>query len=102
MIEPAVLPAYRACDSTKKGVLLKKIRGEMSMKQAERIIEEFENGSRNGEQWAHDVCLHRGTLKYEQCIVTLKEAFQILSIPRVICALESDPTAAIGRRRMRR
>ena len=76
--------------------------GEMSERQAERIIEEFENGSRNGEQWAHDVCLHRGTLKYEQSLLTLNEAFRIKSLDRQIHPLPSDGTTLLIRRRMRR
>jgi hypothetical protein len=58
--------------------------GEMSVRQAERILEIFENGSKNGEQWAHDVVLHRGTDKYQQSIDTLNEAFRLKSIQRVI------------------
>lgn len=76
--------------------------GEMSERQAERIIEEFENGSRNGEQWAHDVCLHRGTLKYEKSISILNEAFRIKSVERQIYPLPIDTTTALLRKRMRR
>lgn len=57
---------------------------EMSERQAERVIEQFENGSRNGEQWAHDVCLHRGTEKYERSLGILNEAFKIKSMDRQI------------------
>jgi hypothetical protein len=57
---------------------------EMSERQAERVIEQFENGSRNGEQWAHDVCLHRGTEKYQKSLLILNEAFKIKSMDRQI------------------
>jgi hypothetical protein len=63
--------------------------GEMSERQAARIIEMFENASRNGEEWAHDVYLHRGTDKYEEHISRLNEAFGIRSIPTVIKPLKS-------------
>ena len=62
--------------------------GEMSVRQAERVLEIFENGSKNGEQWAHDVVLHRGTEKYQQSIDTLNEAFRLKSIRRVIVPLK--------------
>ena len=74
---------------------------EMSEKQAERVIEEFENGSRNGEEWAHDVCLHRGTAKYEKSIWILNEAFRIKSMNRLIRALPVD-SAVPYRKRARR
>ena len=60
---------------------------EMSERHAERLIEQFENGSRNGEEWAHDVCLHRGTDKYEKSLLILNEAFKIKSLNREIQAL---------------
>jgi tRNA1(Val) A37 N6-methylase TrmN6 len=60
----------------------------MSVRQAERILEIFENGSKNGEQWAHDVVLHRGTDKYQPSIDTLNEAFRIKSIRRIVKPLE--------------
>lgn len=63
--------------------------GEMTVRQAERILEIFENGSKNGEQWAHDVVLHRGTEKYQQSIDSLNEAFRLKSIRRVIVPLEA-------------
>jgi hypothetical protein len=68
----------------------KKENGEMSVRQAERILEIFENGSKNGEQWAHDVVLHRGTDKYQESIETLNEAFRLKSIRRVIVPLNVD------------
>jgi hypothetical protein len=61
--------------------------GELSERQAARIIEMYENAMRNGEQWAHDVFLHRGTEKYENSINTLNEAFAIKSLNTVIRAL---------------
>lgn len=75
---------------------------ELSERQAERIIEQFENGSRNGEQWAHDVCLHRGTEKYEKSLVILNEAFKIKSINRLILPLPAENGTALMRKRIRR
>ena len=66
----------------------------MSVRQAERILEIFENGSKNGEQWAHDVVLHRGTGKYQQSIDTLNEAFRLKSIPRIVKPLAIRPESA--------
>jgi hypothetical protein len=63
--------------------------GEMSERQAARIIEMYENASRNGEQWAHDVFLHRGTDKYEDHLNKLNEAFGIKSIPTVVKPLKA-------------
>ncbi len=63
--------------------------GELSERQAARIIEMYENAMRNGEEWAHDVFLHRGTDKYENSINTLNEAFAIKSLQTVIQALDS-------------
>ena len=65
----------------------------MSEKQAIRIIEIFENGSRNGEEWAHDVCLHRGTEKYEKSLDALNEAFKVAHIDRTIAALTLPKTS---------
>lgn len=77
-----------------------KSNGEMSDRQAERIIEIFENGSKNGKEWAHDVCLHRGTDKYEKSIDTLNEAFRLKSIDIIIEPLKlQDPTPARKRYR---
>lgn len=74
----------------------------LSERRAEKIIEQFENGSRNGEQWAHDVCLHRGTDKYEKSLGILNEAFAIKAINRRILALPSEDSGAMARKRMRR
>jgi hypothetical protein len=63
--------------------------GELSERQAARIIEMYENAMRNGEEWAHDVFLHRGTEKYAQSISTLNEAFAIKSLQTVIQALDA-------------
>jgi hypothetical protein len=62
--------------------------GEMSERQAARMIEMYDNAMRNGEQWAHDVLLHRGTAKYEESIMTLNEAFYITRKQIVIKPLE--------------
>lgn len=64
-----------------------KLNGEMTPRRAERILEMFENGSKNGEQWAHDVVLRRGTDKYQQSIDNLNEAFRVKSIPRIVSPL---------------
>jgi hypothetical protein len=82
--------------------MLMKYTGELSLKQAARIIEEFENGSRNGEEWAHDVCLHRGTEKYTQSLLILNQAFKVKSIDRLIRALPFDSHTASDSRRLRR
>jgi hypothetical protein len=62
--------------------------GELSLRQAERIIETYENGCRNGQHWAHDVVLHRGTASYENHIELLNEAFRIRSINTVVKPLK--------------
>ena len=62
--------------------------GEMSERQAARMIEMYENAMRNGEQWAHDVLLHRGTPKYAESILTLNEAFYITRKQVVIRPLQ--------------
>jgi hypothetical protein len=72
----------------------------MSVRRAERIIEIFENGSKNGEEWAHDVCLHRGTDKYERSIDTLNEAFRMKSIGTIIEPLKL-PAPFLERKRIR-
>jgi hypothetical protein len=64
--------------------------GEMSERQAERILETFQNGSRNGEQWAHDVVLQRGKESYQKNIDTLNEAFRLKSINIVIKSLARE------------
>ncbi len=61
--------------------------GEMSERQAERILETYENACKNGKEWTHDVLLHRGTDKYERSIDTLNEAFRVKSIETVIVPL---------------
>jgi hypothetical protein len=71
--------------------------GEMSVRQAERIIEIFENGSKNGKEWAHNVCLHRGTEKYEKSIDTLNEAFRLKSINIVIKPMKPSSTMPVKR-----
>jgi hypothetical protein len=76
---------------------------EMSQKKAERIIEQFENGSRNGEEWAHDVCLRRGTPKYEDCLAILNEAFRIKSVQREVFPIPADShQSLLQRKRSRR
>ena len=70
--------------------------GEMSERQAARIIEMFENASRNGEQWAHDVFLHRGTEKYEEHLSKLNEAFGIKSIQTVVKPLKAAEKQRTG------
>jgi hypothetical protein len=79
-----------------------KNKDELSEKQAERIIEQFENGSRNGEAWAHDVCLHRGTEKYGKSLLLLNEAFRIKSINREIHPLPFDENTLLHGKRARR
>jgi hypothetical protein len=69
-------------------------KGEMSEKQAARIIEMYDNAMRNGETWAHDVLLHRGTEKYERSLTTLNEAFDVKAIPTVVKALASETKIA--------
>ena len=71
---------------------------DMSEKRAERLIEQFENGSRNGEEWAHNVCLHRGTDKYEKSLLLLNEAFRIKSIDRIIHPIPLPNRAQSGKR----
>ena len=74
--------------------------GEMTERQAERILETYENACKNGKQWTHDVLLHRGTDKYEKSIDTLNEAFRVKSIATVIEPLEY--VGAIPGRKRRR
>jgi hypothetical protein len=62
--------------------------GEMSERQAERLLETYENASKNGKQWTHDVLFHRGTEKYGKSIDTFNEAFRVKSIATVIEPLE--------------
>ncbi len=72
--------------------------GEMSERQAERILETYENASKNGNQWTHDVLLHRGTDKYQKSIATLNEAFRVKSIATVIEPLKSVAEIPVRRR----
>ncbi len=72
----------------------------MSERQAERILETYENASKNGNQWTHDVLLHRGTEKYRKSIDTLNEAFRVKSIATVIEPLERS--ASFPERKHRR
>lgn len=76
----------------------KRIDGEMSEKQAERIIEIYDNASRNGEEWAHNVFLHRGTEKYEKSIETLNEAFRLKNINKQIQQLPGVPETRMRKR----
>jgi hypothetical protein len=71
-------------------------KGEMSEKQAARIIEMYDNAMRNGESWAHDVFLHRGTEKYAKSLTTLNEAFDVKSIPMVVKPLASGEKVSPG------
>ena len=73
----------------------------MSDRQAERIIETYANAVRNGEQWAHDVFLHRGTDKYERSLLTLNEAFKTKYIERTIQPLKALATASMPKRARR-
>ncbi len=76
----------------------KRIDGEMSEKQAERIIEIYDNASRNGEEWAHNVFLHRGTEKYEKSIETLNEAFRLKNIDKQVQQLPGVPATRVRKR----
>ncbi len=67
----------------------------MSDKQAERIIETYQNAVRNGEEWAHDVFLHRGTDKYERSLFALNEAFRTKYIDRTIEPLKAQAAATL-------
>ena len=71
---------------------------EMSERQAERIIETYQNAVRNGDEWAHDVFLHRGTEKYEKSLYTLNEAFRIKYIDEVVEPLKSRSAAPLRKR----
>ncbi|MCI0446573.1 hypothetical protein L0244_06720 [bacterium] len=70
----------------------------MSEKQAERIIEIYDNASRNGEEWAHNVFLHRGTEKYEKSIETLNEAFRLKNIDKQVQQLPGVPATRVRKR----
>ena len=72
----------------------------MSERQAERLLETYENASKNGKQWTHDVLFHRGTDKYVKSIDTFNEAFRVKSIATVIEPLEyvdGIPKRKLGR-----
>lgn len=69
----------------------------MSDKQAERIIETYQNAVRNGEEWAHDILLHRGTDKYEKSLFVLNEAFWTKYIDRTIKPLKG-PAVSLRKR----
>ncbi len=66
----------------------KKVRGEMSQRQAERVIETYENAMKNGEEWAHRVLLRRGTEKYQKTIDTLNEAFRVKEVDQFITPIK--------------
>jgi hypothetical protein len=66
----------------------RKYNDEMSQRQADRIIETYENASKNGTEWMHDVLLLRGTDKYQEKINTLNEAFRVKSIDIIIQPLK--------------
>jgi hypothetical protein len=76
----------------------KRVDGEMSERQAERIIEIYDNASRNGEEWAHNVFLHRGTEKYEKSIETLNEAFRLKNMDKQIQQLPGVPATKMRKR----
>jgi hypothetical protein len=80
----------------------KRSNGEMTERQAERIIEIFDNASRNGEAWAHDVFLHRGTEKYEKSLATLNEAFRLKEIDKRVQQLPGLPLNQIRTRNARK
>lgn len=76
----------------------KRTDGEMTRRQAERIIEIFDNASKNGEEWAHDVFLRRGTEKYEKSLATLNEAFQVKEIDKTVQELPGVPLTQLRTR----
>jgi hypothetical protein len=76
----------------------KKGTGEMSDRQAERILEIYENGCKNGNEWAHDVVLNRGTEKYAKNIERLNEAFRLKSIDRIVEPLKEESISLRKRR----
>jgi myo-inositol catabolism protein IolC len=65
-------------------MIKKTVDGEMSERQAERLLEMYENACKNGEEWMHDVLLNRGTGKYQASIDRLNEAFRIKSINTIV------------------
>jgi hypothetical protein len=80
----------------------KRTDGEMTRRQAERIIEIFDNASKNGEEWAHDVYLRRGTEKYEQSLATLNEAFHVKEIDKTVQELPGIPITQMRKRNGKR
>jgi len=64
--------------------------GEMSERQAERLLEMYDNAMKNGVEWAHDVLLNRGTEKYESSIEKLNEAFRMKSIGTIVEPLKTE------------
>ena len=76
----------------------KKKNPEISERQAERIIETYQNAVRNGEEWAHDVYLRRGTEKYEKSLDLLNEAFRIKYIDKLVLPLKLDPAVPARKR----
>lgn len=80
----------------------KRTDGEMTRRQAERIIEIFDNASKNGEEWAHDVFLRRGTEKYEKSLATLNEAFQVKEIDKTVQELPGAPLTQVRKRNGKR
>jgi hypothetical protein len=72
---------------------------EMSERQAERILEIFENACKNGKEWAHDVVLFRGTEKYQKSIDRLNEAFRLKSIGTIIEPLKGESSIVRKKRR---
>jgi len=73
----------------------------MSDKQADRIIETYQNAIRNGDEWAHDVFLHRGTDKYEKSLFILNEAFRTRYIDCMIQPLKTQAASSL-RKHVRR
>ena len=76
----------------------KRTDGEMTKRQAERIIEIFDNASKNGEEWAHDVFLRRGTEKYEKSLATLNEAFHVKEINKTVQELPGVPLSQVRKK----
>ena len=76
-----------------------KSEGGMSERQAERILEIFENACKNGKEWAHDVVLFRGTEKYQKSIDRLNEAFRLKLISTIVEPLKGEIPTLRKRRR---
>jgi hypothetical protein len=73
---------------------------EMTEREAERILETYENACKNGKEWAHDVFLNRGTEKYERKIETLNAAFRLKSIDTIVEPLKNG-TMNVRKKRVR-